>query len=137
MLASAIAHARLMSDNGSSALSESVRSVLPPQAFPPFPSSLDMLTSTLQDYLHRPRGAGERASSVPAHRDEQAQATQPAQWDPWAASLPPSRDLSGTRRNGINTVLHCFVIFFVENTYGSRRIHSILYASRQCSRIWE
>jgi hypothetical protein len=98
-----------MSDNGSSALSESVRSVLPSVPSPLCPSSLVMLTSTQQAYLHRPRGAGERASSVPAHRDEQGQTTQPAQWDPWAASLPPSRDLSGTRRNGTTTFLYFFI----------------------------
>lgn len=67
-----------------------------------------MLTSTQQAYLHRPRGAGERASSVPAHRDDQAQTTKPAQWDPWAASLPQSRDLSGTRRSGIFSYILSF-----------------------------
>ena len=89
-----------------------------------------MLTSTQQAYLHRPRGAGERASSVPPHRDEQAQATQPAQWDPWAASLPPSRDLSGTRKNGITTPLFYFFYFLRKFLTPSRRIRSILYASR-------
>jgi len=59
-----------------------------------------MLTSSLQTYLQRPRGAGERASSVPAHRDEQTQGTQSTQWDPWAPSLPAGRDLSGSRRPG-------------------------------------
>jgi len=59
-----------------------------------------MLTTSLQAYLQRPRGAGERASSVPAHRDEQSQTTKPNQWDPWAPSLPASRDLSGSRRPG-------------------------------------
>jgi hypothetical protein len=54
-----------------------------------------------QAYLARPRGPGERASSVPAHRDEHQAAAKPAQWDPWAASLPPSRDLSGSRRVGM------------------------------------
>lgn len=89
-----------------------------------------MLTSIQQAYLHRPRGAGERASSVPAHRDEQSQGTNPTQWDPWATSLPPSRDLSGTRRNGTSK-LHCFYICYVsDNTNLTRRIRFILYASR-------
>lgn len=49
--------------------------------------------------MQRPRGAGERASSVPAHRDEQSQGSKTTQWDPWAPSIP-SRDLPATRRKG-------------------------------------
>jgi hypothetical protein len=78
-----------------------------------------MLTSTQQAYLHRPRGAGERASSVPAHRDEQSQETNPTQWDPWAASLPASRELSGTRRNGTAKIL-CFLVLLICYVYGKR-----------------
>ena len=87
-----------MSDNGSSALGQSVRSVTGP--LHSFYHLDGMLTNLLQAYLQRPRGAGERASSVPAHRDEQSQAAKSTQWDPWAPSLPASRDLSGSRRQG-------------------------------------
>ena len=65
-----------------------------------------MLTIFQQAYLQRPRGAGERASSVPAHRDEQTPGIKTAQWDPWAASLPASRELSGARRKGISLFLN-------------------------------
>lgn len=60
--------------------------------------------SNLQAYLQRPRGAGERASSVPAHREDQSPGTKPAtQWDPWGAALPQGRDLPGTRKNGTSS----------------------------------
>ena len=63
-----------------------------------------------QTYLGRPRGPGERASSVPAHRDEHSAVTKPVQWDPWAASLPGSRDLSGPRRVGMCRYFHSFPV---------------------------
>ena len=91
-----------MADNGSSsALGDSVRSVPAPSLMP----DPHRLTSSQQTYLQRPRGAGERASSVPAHREEQSQSIRAAQWDPWGSSLPPSRDLSATRRNGTRLCL--------------------------------
>jgi hypothetical protein len=103
-----------MSDNGSAALGESVRSVCLP--LPPISLSPPVLISPPQAYLQRPRGAGERASSVPAHREDQSQGTKPAQWDPWGASLPPSRDLSGPRRNGTSFV--SFLFSFSGDAYG-------------------
>ena len=73
--------------------------------------------ANLQAYLQRPRGAGERASSVPAHREDQSPGTKPAQWDPWGGSLPQSRDLSGTRKNGTSSdyrwLVHHFLILFM------------------------
>ena len=91
-----------------------------------------MLTSMQQAFLHRPRGPGERASSVPAHRDDPPQTTRPAQWDPWAASLPQSRDLSGSRRNGMIPIL-----FLSGATDMTRRAGNILRTSWQWPRLWK
>jgi hypothetical protein len=68
------------------------------------------MSSPKQTYLGRPRGPGERASSVPAHRDEHPAVTKPVQWDPWAASLPASRDLSAPRRPGLCRDFHRFLV---------------------------
>jgi len=104
-----------MSDNGSSALNESIRSVSFPSLLLASPTlsiipieRTVVLMSLQQTYLGRPRGPGERASSVPAHRDEHPAVTKPVQWDPWAASLPPSRDLSAAHRVGMCRYSHSF-----------------------------
>jgi len=104
-----------MSDNGSSTLDESIRSVSFPSLLLASPPTLLIilvertlaLMSLEQAYLGRPRGPGERASSVPAHRDEHPAISKPVQWDPWPAG---NRDLSGARRVGMCRCFHSFPV---------------------------